>query len=153
MHARATRIFFVGGRPSGRWRAERASPQARRARLAASPPAVGSPLSENERELVKLGKKLKKNNVAVDIVSFGDESAANAPLLEAFIGAVNSSDNSHLLSVPPGPHYLSDMVLSSPIVLGDAADGASSSAGGASARYSGWQPEEVGTTTYSPGGR
>lgn len=43
-------------------------------------------------ELVKLGKKLKKNNVAVDIVSFG-EDAENEEQLRGFVDAVNSSDN------------------------------------------------------------
>lgn len=33
----------------------------------------GSPVSEDAERLVKIGKKLKKNNVAVDIVSFGCE--------------------------------------------------------------------------------
>lgn len=34
---------------------------------------VGSPVTTDEKELVKLGKKLKKNNVSVDVVSFGEE--------------------------------------------------------------------------------
>ncbi|KAJ3397679.1 26S proteasome non-ATPase regulatory subunit 4, partial [Chytridiales sp. JEL 0842] len=53
---------------------------------------VGSPLEEEEKDLVKLGKKLKKNNVAVDVINFGEESD-NTAKLEAFINAVNSSDN------------------------------------------------------------
>ena len=32
---------------------------------------------------------------------------------------VNSDDNSHLVTVPPGPHVLSDILLSSPIVQGE----------------------------------
>ncbi|KAJ3044640.1 hypothetical protein HDV00_001566 [Rhizophlyctis rosea] len=82
---------------------------------------VGSPLAEDEKALVRLGKKLKKNNVAVDVINFGEE-ADNTAKLEAFIGAVNSSDNSHLVTIPPGPHILSDILLSSPIVAGE--DGA-----------------------------
>jgi 26S proteasome regulatory subunit N10 len=39
---------------------------------------VGSPVTEEESALVKLGKKLKKNSVAVDIVNFGEE-AENTP--------------------------------------------------------------------------
>ena len=34
---------------------------------------VGSPVKEEEAALVKLGKKLKKNSVAVDIVNFGED--------------------------------------------------------------------------------
>ena len=33
---------------------------------------VGSPLMEDQKELVKLGKKLKKNDVAVDVINFGE---------------------------------------------------------------------------------
>lgn len=76
---------------------------------------VGSPIKEDEAMLVKLGKKLKKNSVAVDIVNFGEE-VENTPKLEALLNAVNSDDNSHLVTVPPGPHVLSDILLSSPIV-------------------------------------
>lgn len=82
---------------------------------------VGSPMQEDEKTLVRLGKKLKKNNVAVDIINFGEE-AENTEKLEAFIAAVNSSDNSHLVTIPPGPHILSDILLTSPIVAGE--DGA-----------------------------
>jgi 26S proteasome regulatory subunit N10 len=56
---------------------------------------------------------LKKNNVAVDIVSFGSEEE-NAEKLEAFRDAVNSNDNSNLVTVPPGT-ILSDCLYSSPI--------------------------------------
>eukprot|EP00158_Paraphelidium_tribonemae_P003883 Partr_v1_DN26444_c0_g1_i3_m24147 putative 26S proteasome nonATPase regulatory subunit len=79
---------------------------------------VGSPVVEDDKTLVKLAKKLKKNNVAVDLISFGEEQE-NAAKLQAFIEAVNSSDNSHLVTVPPGPHILSDMLLASPIVAGE----------------------------------
>ena len=64
---------------------------------------------------MKLGKKLKKNSVALDIVNFGEE-ADNTSKLEALLNAVNSDDNSHLVTVPPGPHVLSDILLTSPIV-------------------------------------
>eukprot|EP00123_Amoebidium_parasiticum_P006835 comp17688_c0_seq2/m.17549 comp17688_c0_seq2/g.17549 ORF comp17688_c0_seq2/g.17549 comp17688_c0_seq2/m.17549 type:complete len:400 (-) comp17688_c0_seq2:103-1302(-) len=80
---------------------------------------VGSPLETDERELVKVGKKLKKNNVAVDVINFGEEET-NTAKLEAFVNAVNSKEgNSHLVSVPPGPHILSDILVSSPILAGE----------------------------------
>ena len=75
---------------------------------------VGSPLEDDQKDLVKLGKKLKKNDVAVDVVNFG-ETAENQEKLEAFIGAVNKNENSNLLTVPPGPHILSDIIISSTI--------------------------------------
>lgn len=62
---------------------------------------------------MKIAKKLKKNNVAVDVVSFGHE-AENEEKLSAFHGAVNSNDNSHIVTVPPGP-VLSDVLINSPI--------------------------------------
>jgi hypothetical protein len=34
---------------------------------------AGSPIDADKETLVKIGKKLKKNNVAVDIVNFGEE--------------------------------------------------------------------------------
>ncbi|KAI8646737.1 hypothetical protein BD408DRAFT_409655 [Parasitella parasitica] len=79
---------------------------------------VGSPLESDEKALVKLAKKLKKNNVAVDIINFGQE-AENTSRLEAFISNVNNSDNSHLVTIPPGPHLLSDMLISTSIIAGE----------------------------------
>lgn len=53
---------------------------------------VGSPVEEDEKTLVKLAKKLKKNNIAVDVINFGEE-AENTTKLEAFVAAVNNNDN------------------------------------------------------------
>eukprot|EP01099_Mayorella_cantabrigiensis_P003238 TRINITY_DN2516_c0_g1_i1.p1 TRINITY_DN2516_c0_g1~~TRINITY_DN2516_c0_g1_i1.p1 ORF type:complete len:410 (-),score=113.18 TRINITY_DN2516_c0_g1_i1:372-1601(-) len=78
---------------------------------------VGSPVSADTNTLVNLAKVLKKNSVAVDIINFGEETA-NIDKLEAFISAVNNNENSHLLTIPPGPHNLSDALYGSPI-LGD----------------------------------
>ena len=53
---------------------------------------IASPIAEDEKGLIKLAKKLKKNNVAVDIVSFGDWEQ-NQEKLTAFIENVNNGDN------------------------------------------------------------
>jgi 26S proteasome regulatory subunit N10 len=59
---------------------------------------LGSPLTgqgADEKNMVKLAKRLKKNNVAVDVVAFGDgieEGESN--VLRQFVDAANSSDNS-----------------------------------------------------------
>ncbi|KAG8461636.1 hypothetical protein KFE25_001254 [Diacronema lutheri] len=90
---------------------------------------VGSPVAEDQAALVRLGKKLKKNAVAVDVVNFGEE-AENAAKLEAFINAVNNDDNSHLVTVPPGPHILSDILISSPIVSSNEDGGGAMGGGG-----------------------
>lgn len=94
---------------------------------------VGSPIAEDEKTLVKLAKKMKKNNVAVDFVNFGEVESDNTQKLQAFIGAINSYDNSHMVTVPPGPQLLSDRLIATPI-LGDAgmSEGGSGAAEGGS---------------------
>lgn len=79
---------------------------------------VGSPVTATEKELEALGKNLKKNSVALDLVSFG-EVEENAPKLEKLMNALNSNDTSHLLEAPVGPKLLSDVLLSSPIINPD----------------------------------
>jgi 26S proteasome regulatory subunit N10 len=76
---------------------------------------VGSPITATERELEVLGKNLKKNNVSLDLVSFG-EVDENQAKLDKLLAAVNSGDSSHVLPVPVGPKLLSDVLLSSPIL-------------------------------------
>lgn len=84
---------------------------------------VGSPIAEEEKDLVKLGKKLKKNNVSVDVISFGEDT--NTTKLEAFVKAANSSSsngegNSHIVIIPPGDHVnITDILISTPIVQGE----------------------------------
>ena len=41
---------------------------------------AGSPVAEDEATLVRLGKKLKKNNVAVDVVAFANIEENEAKL-------------------------------------------------------------------------
>lgn len=82
---------------------------------------VGSPLSETKEQMVKLAKKLKKNNVAMDIVSFGD-CEANEEKLTAFIATVNNGDSCHLVSVPAGTILL-DQLFSSPIYQSEGGGG------------------------------
>ncbi|KAK9841222.1 hypothetical protein WJX74_002153 [Apatococcus lobatus] len=89
---------------------------------------MGSPISETKDKLVKTAKKLKKNNVAVDIVSFGCEEE-NSEKLEGFQQAVNSGDNSHLVTVPQGG-VLSDTLFGSPICQTDGGAGYGAGPGG-----------------------
>jgi len=76
---------------------------------------VGSPVTATERELEVLGKNLKKNNVSLDLVSFG-ETEENAAKLDKLLGAVNSGDSSHIVTVPVGPKMIIDVLISSPIL-------------------------------------
>ncbi|XP_055603174.1 26S proteasome non-ATPase regulatory subunit 4 [Uranotaenia lowii] len=80
---------------------------------------VGSPVNHDEGELVKLAKKLKKEKVNVDIVSFGDHQKNN-DIFTAFINVLNGKDGtgSHLVCVPRGS-VLSEALISSPIIQGE----------------------------------
>lgn len=64
---------------------------------------VGSPVSETPEELTSLGTRMKKNKVAIDIVSFG-EVAENEVKLQALVNAANSGDNSHYTGVATKPY-------------------------------------------------
>ncbi|XP_062321991.1 26S proteasome non-ATPase regulatory subunit 4-like [Osmerus eperlanus] len=81
---------------------------------------VGSPVEDNEKDLVKMAKRLKKEKVSVDIINFGEEEM-NTEKLTAFINTLNGKEGSagsHLVTVPPGPS-LADALLSSPILAGE----------------------------------
>eukprot|EP01087_Luapelamoeba_hula_P017113 TRINITY_DN536_c0_g1_i1.p1 TRINITY_DN536_c0_g1~~TRINITY_DN536_c0_g1_i1.p1 ORF type:complete len:390 (+),score=88.72 TRINITY_DN536_c0_g1_i1:52-1221(+) len=93
---------------------------------------IGSPLKVETRALTRLGAALKKNNVAVDVINFGDTEANNEKLAE-FVKAVNNGDNSHLVTVEAG-RQLTDAVRRSP-VYGDesGATGGGSGGGGGGA--------------------
>lgn len=53
---------------------------------------VGAPVFETKDKLQKIGKQLKKNNVAVDVISMGEIEENGEKLLE-FVNATNSNDN------------------------------------------------------------
>uniref|UniRef100_A0A8D0D0F8 26S proteasome non-ATPase regulatory subunit 4 n=1 Tax=Sander lucioperca TaxID=283035 RepID=A0A8D0D0F8_SANLU len=80
---------------------------------------VGSPVEDNEKEMVKMAKRLKKEKVNVDVINFGEEEM-NTEKLTAFINTLNGKEGagSHLVTVPPGPS-LADALLSSPILAGE----------------------------------
>jgi len=84
---------------------------------------VGSPIESDEKEMVKLAKKLKKEKVNIDIVNFGEDEC-NADVLGKFISTINGKEGtgSHLVTVPPGPH-LSDALVTSPVVQGEDGSG------------------------------
>ena len=53
---------------------------------------IGGPVTDTKESLTKIGKQLKKNNVAIDIVSFG-EIEENSEKLSALVEATSSSEN------------------------------------------------------------
>ncbi|PRQ21875.1 putative 26S proteasome regulatory complex, non-ATPase subcomplex, subunit s5a [Rosa chinensis] len=84
---------------------------------------AGSPVKFEKKVLEMIGKKLKKNSVALDIVDFGEEDDGKPEKLEALLSAVNNNDSSHLVHVPPGPDALSDVLISTPVFTGDGEGG------------------------------
>ncbi|KAH8115750.1 hypothetical protein DFH11DRAFT_1586938 [Phellopilus nigrolimitatus] len=78
----------------------------------------------DDKSFQRLAKKLKKNNIAVDVIAFGDGiEDGETPVLKTFVDAVNSGDNSHYFIAPPDPRrLLSDLVVSSPVLAGDRGD-------------------------------
>lgn len=78
-----------------------------------------SPIDEDEKSLIKLAKKMKKNNVSIDFIAFGDLEPENTKKLEAFNENIKSAEGSHLEIIPPGPSLLSDHLVTTPILAAD----------------------------------
>ncbi|KAL9111301.1 MAG: hypothetical protein Q9227_004178 [Pyrenula ochraceoflavens] len=78
-----------------------------------------SPIDEDEKSLVKLAKKMKKTNVSIDFIAFGDLESSTTKKLEAFNENVKGGDGSHLAIIPPGPNLLSDNLVATPILGAD----------------------------------
>lgn len=88
---------------------------------------VGSPLgSVDARTLVKAGRQLKKNNVAIDVVAMGELEENEDRLRELVEAANGRSDDGnrtcHLVTIPAGV-LPSDVLASSPIVHGGGGGG------------------------------
>ena len=88
---------------------------------------VASPVVVDQAELIKLSKRLKKEKVNVDIVSFGEEEKNNT-ILNEIISTINGKEGtgSHLVSIS-APANLSDALFSSSIFQSE--DGSSLPAG------------------------
>ncbi|KAL6854697.1 hypothetical protein J3F83DRAFT_754503 [Trichoderma novae-zelandiae] len=94
---------------------------------------VCSPVEEQEKELVQLAKKMKKGNISIDFVLFGElDDDATQKKLQAFNEAVKGNEGSHLVVIPPSSKLLSDQLVSTPIMLGEGA-GAGGGGGGSGA--------------------
>lgn len=76
-----------------------------------------SPLKEDESEFEELGIRLKRNNVAIDIINFAHEE--NVGKLQALIAAANAGGDCHFLDVPNGVAHITDVLIASPIVSED----------------------------------
>ncbi|XP_060192003.1 26S proteasome non-ATPase regulatory subunit 4 homolog [Lycium barbarum] len=98
---------------------------------------AGSPVKYDKKVLEMIGRKLKKNSVALDVVNFGEDDEGKAEKLEALVAAVNNNESSHIIHVPPGPNALSDVLISTPIFTGDGEGGGSGFAAAAAAAAAG----------------
>merc|ERR1712037_198123 len=81
---------------------------------------ICSPILEDEKDLIKVAKRLKKEKVNLDIVSFGEDEA-NQAKLTAFINTLNGKDGSgsHLVRISSG-NNLDQALRQSPIIGDDA---------------------------------
>lgn len=92
---------------------------------------ICSPIEESEKELVALAKKMKKGNIIVDFVLFGElDDDATQKKLEVFNEAVKGNEGSHFVVIPPSSKLLSDQLIATPILLGEGASGAGAGMGG-----------------------
>lgn len=92
---------------------------------------VCSPVDDDEKKLVSLAKKMKKGNIDVDFILFGEIDDDVQKKLEAFNNVVKGSDSSHFIVAPADGRLLSDQLIATPILLGEgAAAGAAGGAGG-----------------------
>ena len=62
---------------------------------------------------------MKKNNVSIDFVVFGELDDDNTKKITSFNENVKGRDGSHIAIIHPGPGLLSDQLLTSPILNGD----------------------------------
>ncbi|URE30126.1 26S proteasome non-atpase regulatory subunit [Musa troglodytarum] len=102
---------------------------------------AGSPITYDNKTLEAIGRKLKKNSVALDVVNFGESDDGKPEKLEALITAVNNNDSSHIVHVPAGQNALSDVLISTPIVTGDGDEGSGFAAAAAAAAGAGGPSE------------
>lgn len=81
---------------------------------------VGSPLVNDEKEVIKVAKKLKKESVIVDVINFG-ETEVNTKLLEVLVNTVNGKDSSasHLVTIPAPCSHLADALVTSPVMTSE----------------------------------
>ncbi|XP_045814501.1 26S proteasome non-ATPase regulatory subunit 4 homolog isoform X1 [Trifolium pratense] len=98
---------------------------------------AGSPVKHEKKMLEMIGRKLKKNSVALDIVNFGEDDEEKTEKLESLLAAVNNNDTSHIVHVPAGPNALSDVLISTPIFTGDGEGGSGFAAAAAAAAAGG----------------
>lgn len=71
---------------------------------------MASPVEEEEAVLVSLAKKMKKNNIAIDIFNFGEQREDHLNKLELFVNTVKKGNNSIFLNIRPGAGSVFDYI-------------------------------------------
>ncbi|KAF2437406.1 hypothetical protein P171DRAFT_437798 [Karstenula rhodostoma CBS 690.94] len=104
-----------------------------------------SPIEEEEKDLVKLSKRMKKNGISVDIIAFGELGDETTRKLEKFSEACQSAEGSYLAIIQPSSNLLSDSLITTPILGGDA------SSGGAGASNAGGEGGDSGGNSFEFG--
>lgn len=104
-----------------------------------------SPIEEEEKDLVKLSKRMKKNGINVDIIAFGELGDETTRKLEKFSEACQSAEGSHLAVIQPSSNLLSDSLVTTPILGGDG------SSGGAGPSNAGGEGGDTGGNSYEFG--
>ena len=85
------------------------------------PSAIMSALVLLSRLTSRACLRLLVRQIAVDVISMG-ENEENADKLQEFVDTVNSSNNSNLITIPPGV-MPSDVLISSPVIQQDMGGG------------------------------
>jgi 26S proteasome regulatory subunit N10 len=62
---------------------------------------VASPVEEDTQSLEKIAKKLRKEEIAVDIILIGQREQSQVEKLAKFIETINKNNNSSFFEVPP----------------------------------------------------
>lgn len=90
-----------------------------------------SPIEEDEKALIKLAKRMKKTNVSVDIIAFGELGDDATTKLQAFVDNCQNPEGCYLAVIQPSSNLLSDSLVTTPILGGDASSGGAGGGEGA----------------------
>lgn len=82
-----------------------------------------SPVLEDEKKLIQLAQKIKKNSISIDFVVFGELNGKVESKLTVFNENVEGGARSHIAIMSPQSGLLSDQLVISPILNGDGGSG------------------------------
>ena len=109
---------------------------------------AGHPLIGTEEDFEDVGLRLKKNNVSIDVINFANPD--NISRLQTLVNTANKESDDqptcHFLDVPEGIQSITDVMISSPILMpednrmGEADAGGGAGAGGAGPAGMGFDP-------------